>query len=172
MGSHVIWPSANRTMGFVVGEACRWLLEQCSAAESSSEWEGMILSDSQYAYGVATRLFNPETNLNLATTVASLADSIHARMKLEFTHVRGRAARRRPAAAMHPCPTCQKEFLHQHTDTCRCLGNANFTCLFCPKVFQAIQARKNHERYSHSEEALAQGLIGAIPKRATKPRER
>lgn len=40
----------------------------------------------------------------------------------------------------------------------------------CPKVFQSIQARKNHERYSHSEEALAQGLIKAIPKRATKPR--
>lgn len=43
-----------------IGEACRWLLEQCSAAENTNEWEGMILYDSQYAYGV-TRLFNPDT---------------------------------------------------------------------------------------------------------------
>ena len=72
-----------------IGEACRWLLEQCSAAENTNEWEGMILYDSQYAYGVATRLFNPDTNLGLATTVASLVDSVRSKMKLDFTHVRG-----------------------------------------------------------------------------------
>lgn len=59
-----------------------------------------------------------------------------------------------------------------HTDTCRGPGNANLTCLFCPKVFQSIQARKNHEKYSHSEESLAQGLIGAITKKAAKNRAR
>ena len=47
----------------------------------------MILYDSQYAYGV-TRLFNPDTNLGLATTVASLVDAARSKMKLDFTHVR------------------------------------------------------------------------------------
>lgn len=47
----------------------------------------MILYDSQYAYGV-TRLFNPDTNLGLATTVASLVDAVRSKMKLDFTHVR------------------------------------------------------------------------------------
>ena len=70
-----------------IGEACRWLLEQCSAAENTNEWEGMILYDSQYAYGV-TRLFNRDTNLGLATTVASLVDAVRSKMKLDFTHVR------------------------------------------------------------------------------------
>ena len=35
-----------------------------------------------------TRLFNPDTNLGLATTVASLVDAVRSKMKLDFTHVR------------------------------------------------------------------------------------
>ena len=87
-------------------------------------------------------------------------------------------AMRRPAAAglgVHQCPTCQQEFrptdIGQHTPTCRGPGIANLQCLFCNKQFQSIQARKNHERYSHAQESLQAGLIRTIPKRAVRPRE-
>ena len=47
--------------------------------------------------------------------------------------------------------TCQKEFglrsYAQPEPTCRGPGDSNVTCRFCNKVFQSVQARKNHERY-------------------------
>ena len=47
--------------------------------------------------------------------------------------------------------TCQKEFglrsYAQPEPTCRGPGDSNVTCRFCNKVFQSLQARKNHERY-------------------------
>ena len=202
-----------------IGEACKWLLDTCSQSPEPSQWEGTMLYDSEYAYGIATRLYHPDSNLILAETIASLVDSVRSKMQLHFKHVRGhrgiygnevagrladrgsrnrisphckvwlppppeplpptpkaraRAPRRRPAAALHTCPKCQKEFglrsYAQHEPTCRGPGDANITCMFCNKVFQSVQARKNHERYTHSTEALAAGQISAIAKKASKPR--
>lgn len=86
---------------------------------------------------------------------------------------RARAPRRRPAAALR-MPKMSKRmwfaFYAQHEPICKGPGDANMTCMFCNKVFQSVQARKNHERYSHSIEALAAGQISAIAKKASKPR--
>ena len=208
-----------------IGEACRWLLHHCSQLEDTQALEGTILYDSEYAYGISTRLYKADNNITLAESVASLVDSVRSKMNLSFTHVKGhrgiygneaadrladggsqnrvsphcvswlpppadpppppppprpaRAPRamRRPAAAgfrMHQCPTCQQEFrptdIGQHTPTCRGPGLANLTCLFCNRQFQSIQARKNHERYSHAQESLQAGLIKTIPKRAVRLR--
>ena len=86
---------------------------------------------------------------------------------------RPRAAQRRPAAALKTCEKCGQSFslgnYNQHVPTCRGPGDANLTCKYCRAVFGTIMARKNHERNSHSAEALADGLISKIPKRGKKP---
>eukprot|EP00438_Fugacium_kawagutii_P009511 Skav209387 [mRNA] locus=scaffold3334:137441:141157:+ [translate_table: standard] len=91
-------------------------------------------------------------------------------------------AMRRPEAApgtrhtggwnMMSCPLCQKNFrscdLPQHQPTCRGPGDANLKCQYCQQVYGSIGARKNHEKFSHPAEALRDGLITSIPKRARK----
>ena len=72
-----------------IGEACKWLLDTCSQSPDPSQWEGTILYDSEYAYGIATRLYHPDSNLILAETIASLVDSVRSKMQLHFKHVRG-----------------------------------------------------------------------------------
>lgn len=177
-------------------------MEQCSAAENTNEWEGMILYDSQYAYGV-TRLFNPDTNLGLATTVASLVDAVRSKMKLDFTHVRSlrgihgneiadRLAKRganNHLTPLHgldsppPPPSCSgTKTSGQGGATSPCGSHARMsevpkrlhvgTFIIQILVEAQAKARKNHEKYSHSEESLAQGLIGAITKKAAKNRAR
>ena len=90
---------------------------------------------------------------------------------------------RRPAAA-HPapkpgarpgyfvCPHCFEEFsrgnLNQHEPICRGPDPANRTCQYCNTILSSVIARKNHERYTHSQQALADGLISAIPKRSAR----
>ena len=76
------------------------------------------------------------------------------------------------AAGVNPgtvvCDKCFEEFtkgnLNQHHPICRGPDPANRTCKYCQKVLGSLMARKNHERNSHSEAALADGLISAIPK--------
>ena len=93
---------------------------------------------------------------------------------------RARAQMRRPAANVErrqgrwpllTCPTCQTDFrscdLPQHQPDCRGPDPANRTCKYCAKVYESIGARKNHERYSHAEAALRDGLIGHLPNRRT-----
>ena len=69
-----------------------------------------------------------------------------------------------------PCPVCRKDFrscdLPQHQPLCRGPGDANQRCLYCNKLFESVQSRKNHERYTHPHEALRDGLITSIAKRA------
>ena len=72
-----------------IGEACKWLLDTCSQSPDPSQWEGTILYDSEYAYGIATRLYHPDSNLILAETIASLVDSVRSKRQLHFKHVRG-----------------------------------------------------------------------------------
>ena len=67
------------------------------------------------------------------------------------------------------CESCNQGFrrgdLPQHRPDCRGPEPANRTCMFCNKILGSIQARRNHERYTHSQEALNAGLISQIPKR-------
>ena len=67
------------------------------------------------------------------------------------------------------CDSCNQGFrrgdLPQHRPDCRGPEPANRTCKFCNKVLGSIQARRNHERYTHPQEALNAGLIGQIPRR-------
>ena len=53
----------------------------------------------------------------------------------------------------------------QRRPICRGPDPANRTCHFCHKVLKDVQTRKNHERYTHPNEALAAGLISTIPKK-------
>ena len=67
------------------------------------------------------------------------------------------------------CPKCQGQFrncdLPQHEPDCRGPGNANLTCKYCHKQLGSVQARKNHERLVHAEEALRDGHIGKLSKK-------
>ena len=78
-------------------------------------------------------------------------------------------AKRRAAPTRTQCDKCLADFrptdIGQHRPLCRGPGDANKKCLFCEKVLGSVQARKNHERYSHPHEALAAGLISALSKR-------
>lgn len=91
------------------------------------------------------------------------------------------APMRRPAAAkalpmqgrwtLHTCLSC-----NEISDLVTCPNisplakgpdPAHRTCKYCPAVLQIVQARKNHERYSRSHEALRDGLITSLLKRRT-----
>ncbi|CAJ1396225.1 unnamed protein product [Effrenium voratum] len=72
-----------------IGEACKWLLQWKARKPEAPRPSAVILYDSQYAYGVATRLFRAKENQLLATSVASLVDAVRASMSLEFEHVKG-----------------------------------------------------------------------------------
>ena len=72
-----------------IGEACKWLLQWKARKPEAPHPSAVILYDSQYAYGVATRLFRAKENQLLATSVASLVDAVRASMSLEFEHVKG-----------------------------------------------------------------------------------
>ena len=67
------------------------------------------------------------------------------------------------------CDICNEGFrkgdLSQHQPICRGPDPANRTCKYCGTILGTVQARKNHERYTHPHEALADGLISNIPKR-------
>lgn len=218
-----------------IGEACRWLLDFLSGPTPNKPHKAVILYDSEYAYGLATscRLTTPNTNHQLAESVATLVSSVRRLMNLSFEHVRGHtgifgnevadrladrgspghisphckawtqlpngpmgggAARAKPKPAPKPrilqrprpdnrpsdtaaagatpgtviCDKCSGEFtksnLNQHHPICRGPDPANRTCKYCNQVLGSLMARKNHERYTHSEAALADGLISAIPK--------
>ena len=67
------------------------------------------------------------------------------------------------------CDKCSEEFtkpnLNQDHPMCRGPDPANRTCKYCNQILGSLMARKNHERYTHSEAALADGLISAIAKK-------
>ena len=98
---------------------------------------------------------------------------------------RPRRVYRRPAAANQPpregrhpmitCDKCNQSFRScdhpQHYPDCRGPDPANRTCKYCHKVFEgprALMSRKNHERYSHTNEALRDGVITKMPKKHTR----
>ena len=72
-----------------IGEACKWLLQWKARKPEAPHPSAVILYDSQYAYGVATRLFRAKENQLLAPSVASLVDAVRASMSLEFERVKG-----------------------------------------------------------------------------------
>ena len=80
--------------------------------------------------------------------------------------------RRQGRWALLTCPVCQNDFrscdLPQHQPTCRGPGDANLRCQYCNKLYESVGARKNHEKLSHPQEALRDGLISSVPKRARK----
>ena len=67
------------------------------------------------------------------------------------------------------CDICNEGFrkgdLSRHQPICRGPDPGNRTCRYCGDILGRVQARKNHERYTHPHEALADGLISSIPKR-------
>lgn len=72
------------------------------------------------------------------------------------------------------CDKCSEEFtkpnLNQDHPMCRGHDPANRTCKYCNQILGSLMARKNHERYTHSEAALADGLISAIAKKRQETR--
>ena len=72
-----------------IGEACRWLLDFLRGPTPNKPQKAIILYDSEYAYGLATRLTTPNTNHQLAESVATLVSSVRQQMSLSFEHVRG-----------------------------------------------------------------------------------
>ena len=52
-----------------IAEACRWLLDFLSGPTPNKPQKAVILYDSEYAYGLATRLTTPNTNHQLAESV-------------------------------------------------------------------------------------------------------
>ena len=223
-----------------IGEACRYLMDLHE--RMPPEWSRTVYLyyDSEYAYGVATRLTRAQANQVLAETVAGLVSAVRRLFVLHFKHVKGHSANRgneiadalarrgamgrvsphcarwidHAVPALHgkprgaggatasgkakpkarpkrtpsakpkggakrawtghevgTCRSCSREFrlgdLAQHEPVCRGGGDANLRCRYCPSLFGSIGARKNHERYSHANEALRDGVIGKLSKRRT-----
>lgn len=208
-----------------IGEACRWLLSLIHDLPVYHSRKITIYYDSEYAYGVTTRLTKCKDNHELVESVAQLVSATRNQFHLTFQHVKGhlgihgnevadkladrgflgrvsphatfwtirpegplgrppapapkRAPRvlRRPAAAgprqgrhpLLPCPVCGENFrscdLPQHQPGCRG-PDLNLRCQYCNTLFTNLQTRKNHDRYSHPTEALRDGLISHIAKKA------
>ena len=59
-----------------IGEACKWLLELHGRLPPNAERRATILYDSEYAYGLASRLTRDRENGALSESVAALVGAV------------------------------------------------------------------------------------------------
>ena len=72
-----------------IGEACRWLLSLIHDLPVYHSRKITIYYDSEYAYGVTTRLTKCKDNHELVESVAQLVSATRNQFHLTFQHVKG-----------------------------------------------------------------------------------